>query len=246
MKKIPLKRVDELLLEKKMIKNIKEAQGLILAGKVHTDSFKVILPSEKIKITENLYIKTKDRIFISRGGEKLQKALIEFNIILNDLVCLDVGASTGGFTHCMLENGAKKVYAVDSGTNQLDLLLRNDPRVIAMEKYNFKLAKMGDFPELIDFIAIDVSFISLKNIFPNAKLLLKANGYIVALVKPQFEASSNLVAGGYVDRIYHPEILDNVKRYALENNLIFIDAIESPILGQKKKNIEYLFLLKKM
>ncbi|MGH1411774.1 TlyA family RNA methyltransferase [Mycoplasma sp. (ex Biomphalaria glabrata)] len=246
MKKIPLKRVDELLLEKKLIKEIKEAEALILAGKVHTDSFKITFPSEKIKITENLYVKTKLKSFVSRGGEKLQKALEQFEIDLNDLVCLDVGSSTGGFTDCMLQNGAKKVYSVDSGTNQLDLSLRNNSKVIVMEQYNFKLANAKDFPELMDFIAIDVSFISLKNIFPNTNLLIKQNGSIVALVKPQFEAPSKLVDGGYVDQKYHEEILINIKKYALENNLKVINVIESPILGQKKKNIEYLFFIKKV
>ncbi len=238
-------RADKVLLESGMVKNIKEAQSLIMQGLFYADDEKVDKPGHNIDNNSDLYIKKGKHDFVSRGGLKLEKAIKLFNIRLEDKVTMDVGSSTGGFTDCMLREGAKKVYAVDVGYGQLAWQLRNDKRVVVMERTNIREVKRSDIKEDLDFITIDVSFISLKLVLPVLKELLKESGEIVALVKPQFEARKSEVGEGGIinDKNIHFKVLKEI--------LEFIDSIDfyvkkldfSPVTGAKG-NIEFLLYFK--
>lgn len=184
--------------------------------------------------------------FVSRGGLKLAKAVDVFKLDFQDMICLDIGASTGGFTDCMLQNGAAKVYAVDVGYGQLDYKLRNDPRVVNMEKCNFRYLDPDTVPDRMDFACTDVSFISLKHIFPVAHSLLKDNAKFVCLIKPQFEAGREQVGKNGIirDPDVHVEVINKVIGYANENGFKSVGLDYSPIKGAKG-NIEFLILLEK-
>jgi 23S rRNA (cytidine1920-2'-O)/16S rRNA (cytidine1409-2'-O)-methyltransferase len=183
---------------------------------------------------------------VSRGGLKLAKAIDSFQLDLSGAVAVDIGASTGGFTDCMLKNGAKKVYAIDVGYGQLDWNLRNDPRVVNMEKVNIRYLETEKIAERANFISIDVSFISLKLVFPIAEALLADEGKLVCLVKPQFEAGREQVGkkGIIRDKAVHMEVIGNVIRYGAANRLYPQGLDFSPMTGAKG-NIEYLLLLSK-
>ena len=184
--------------------------------------------------------------YVSRGGLKLEKAMNEFDVSLEGKVCMDVGASTGGFTDCMLQNGGVKVYSIDVGYGQLDWKLRNDSRVINMEKVNVRYLDTGTIPDIIDFISIDVSFISLKLVFPVASSLLSDDGSLVCLVKPQFEAGREQVGkkGIVRDAAVHAEVITKVIGYGEDNGLYSHGLTYSPVTGTKG-NIEYLLYMKK-
>ena len=184
--------------------------------------------------------------YVSRGGLKLEKSIQTFNLSMQGKICMDIGASTGGFTDCMLQNGARKVYAVDVGYGQLDYKLRIDDRVKNMEKCNIRYLDPESIQDDIDFISIDVSFISLKLVFPVATKLLKEDGKLVCLVKPQFEAGREQVGkkGIVRDEKVHLEVIENVISYALENDLYPTGLTFSPVTGAKG-NIEYLLCLSK-
>lgn len=225
----------------------KKAQALIMAGQILVNNEVIIIGSFKLKEKDIIRIKLKKE-WVSRGALKLLKAIDNFEINVFNKVCLDIGSSTGGFTHVLLEYGAKKIYALDSGTNQLDFSLRKNEKVISLEKTNLKTINPTLFDEKIDIVTCDVSFISAKNVFNvlNHNILNKIN-QIIILIKPQFEANSNLVEkNGVVNEKHHQKIINNIINYAHEKGFDFVKIIKSPILGNKSKNIEYLSLFRKV
>ena len=225
----------------------KESLGLIMSGNVLVNEEIVIKGSTKIKENDVIRIKNKKK-WVSRGSYKLLEAIEKFNLDLTNKICLDVGASTGGFTQVLLSKGAKKIYSLDSGTNQLDFSLRQNEKVVSLEKTNLKSINDDMFEEKIDFICCDVSFISVKKLFDvlSKTNVLANENYVLILIKPQFEASSNIVEkGGFVNKIHHKDIIDSIISYAIKLNFIFLSIIESPIKGNVSKNIEYLALFRK-
>lgn len=239
-------RLDVLLVEQGYFQSREKAKAAIMAGLVFVDG--QISDKAGAQIAEDAIIEVKgnDCPYVSRGGFKLEKALKSFDIKVDGFHCLDIGASTGGFTDCLLQNGAEKVYSVDVGYGQLDYKLRIDPRVVCMEKVNFRYMTESDLPEKVDFACADVSFISLKHMFPVVTLLLKDNGSLACLVKPQFEAGKEQVGKNGIihDKSVHKEVIEKVISYALESNLYPIALDYSPVTGAKG-NIEFLLYLTK-
>ena len=222
----------------------KLADSLIRIGSVFVDEVAVTMPQTKIK--EDSIIKIKEsKKYVSRGAYKLLSALEKFEVNTQNLVCLDIGSSTGGFTQVLLEKEAKFVYALDVGTNQLEYKLRSNPKVKTLEKTNLKLINEKMFDQQIDLIVCDVSFISLKHVFDVISPLLKPSSFFIALIKPQYEANSNDISeGGFAKVELHKQIIDKIIMYS-EDNFEFIKLKKSPILGNKSKNIEYLSLFKR-
>jgi len=239
-------RIDVLLVDRGLVPTREKAQAFLMAGAVTINGRRDLKAGTKIDTDAVISLAEDPVPYVSRGGLKLEAALDRWDIDLDGAVCIDIGASTGGFTDLMLQRGASRVYAIDVGYGQLDYKLRNDPRVVNMEKTNIRLLDPDGFPETVAFIAIDVAFISLKLVLPVAVRLLneKASPRIVCLVKPQFEAERAQVGkGGIVrDPAIHAEVLTKVRRYAAENGLEAAEDMESPILGTKG-NKEYLMLL---
>ena len=240
---MPKRRLDNLLLERGIVQSRERAKGLILSGDVRVNGN----PVNKVGtlIDENAEIEiTKDIPYVSRGGLKLEKAIKEFNINVKDKVAIDVGASTGGFTDCLIQYGAKKVYAVDVGYGQLAWKLRNDPRVVIIERKNVRYIKPSDIGEPVDIATIDVSFISLKLVLPVVKNLLKENGEIIALIKPQFEVGRGEVGkGGIVrEKEQHEKVISEIKSFAIDSGFKVLNVTKSPIAGQKG-NVEFLIYL---
>ena len=186
-------RLDVLLVEKNIISSREKAKACIMEGKVYVDGQKVDKAGEKVNSDANIEYRGDTLKYVSRGGLKLEKAMNEYDISLENKVCMDIGASTGGFTDCMLQNGACKVFSVDVGYGQFAWKLRTDERVVCMERTNIRYVTPDDIGELLDFASIDVSFISLKKIMPATLNLLKESGEVVALIKPQFEAGREKV-----------------------------------------------------
>lgn len=239
------KRLDILLTEKGFFPSREKAKAAVMAGMVYINKAISDKPGTPIDEDALIEVKGDNCPYVSRGGLKLEKALNVFNIDVNDLICLDIGASTGGFTDCMLQKGAKKVYSVDVGHGQLDYKLRINERVICMEKCNFRNIDPDQIPDKIDFACSDVSFISLKLMFPSAALLLKENAAMAVLVKPQFEAGREQVGkkGIVKDPLVHKEVISNVIAYANENGFSARGLDFSPITGGTG-NIEFLLYLK--
>lgn len=242
-------RIDKLLIDFGFADSLAKAQALVMSGVVLANEQKVAKASEKFPLDALIRLKgkTEQSKYVSRGGLKLEKALQHFHIRVNKYVCLDVGSSTGGFTDCLLQHGAKKVIGIDSGTNQLDWKLRNDPRVEVRENINARYLKSEDFNERFDLIVMDVSFISVTKIFPVLIPLLKSGGKIITLIKPQFEVKRNEVEKGGIitDPGKHMRVIEEVNISALENNLKISGVIESPILGAEG-NKEFLALYEKL
>lgn len=236
-------RIDKILVEKGLAESRSKAQALVMAGVVLVNEKRVEKSSESFLPTEDFRIKgdSPEAKYVGRGGLKLEKALTDFEIDPKDLVCLDVGASTGGFTDCLLQNGAKKVVAIDVGTNQLVWKLRNDPRVDSRENVNARNLKIEDFGEKFDLIVMDVSFISVAKIFPALLPLLKPSGRLITLIKPQFEVGKGEVGkGGIVrDEQKHESVVAKVNGFAESIGLKVCGLIESPILGAEG-NKEFL------
>ena len=228
-------RIDKLLVELGLADSRTKAQALIMSGVVLVNEQRIEKPSQEFFPTANIRLKGKsDELkYVGRGGLKLEQALREFQICPNEYVCLDVGASTGGFTDCLLQHGAKKVIALDVGTNQLVWKLRNDERVEVRENTNARYLKAEDFTEKFDLIVMDVSFISVTRIIPGLIELLKENGKMIVLIKPQFEVGKGEVGkGGIVrDQEKHLEVIEKVNKYAEEAGLKNLNLIDSPILG---------------
>ena len=240
-------RLDVLLVEQGYFDSRVSAQRAIMAGQVFVDGQISDKPGTQIRDGAEVTVKGGLCPYVSRGGFKLEKALDVFGIRPKGLVCIDIGSSTGGFTDCLLQRGAARVYAVDVGTNQLAWKLRSDERVVTMEQYNFRYAAPEDFPDIMDFACTDVSFISLKLILPPAASLLKEGGLMVALIKPQFEAGKDQVGkhGIVKDPKVHEEVIRKVSGYANESGFSVLDLDYSPVRGAKEGNIEYLVLLRK-
>ena len=239
-------RLDVYLSEKGLVKSRQRAKELIKAGQVTVDGKSADKPAMEVAEGSEVKIEGEQLIYVGRGGLKLEKALGEFGISLENRVCIDIGASTGGFTDCMLKNGAEFVYAVDVGHGQLDDSLKGDERVLNMEGRNILEMDSGDFPRMPDFISADVSFVSLKRILPKIKELLPENGEAVVLIKPQFEAGrADIGKGGIVkDRKVHVRVLEEVLAAAAAEGLLTWGITYSPVCGGDG-NIEYLSHLKK-
>ena len=244
MKKI---RLDQLLVEKGLVESREKAKRLIMSGQILVDGQPAPKPGQTLAPDREITLKAVER-FVSRGGEKLEGAMQAFPISLEGKVCLDIGPSTGGFTDCMLQHGATRVYAVDVGKGQLHWKLREDPRVVVMEGVNARYLMPADLPEPADFASIDTSFISLTNILPAVKSLLKPGGEIVSLIKPQFEAGKEEVDKGrgvITDPAIHEEVISKVREFGTEElGLEWIGLSTSPLKGPKG-NIEFLAHWKK-
>lgn len=240
------KRADVILYEKGLVDSREKGKRVIMEGSVFIGDQRVDKPGEYYDDSVEIYIKKNPLNYVSRGGLKLEKSIGEFNLSLKDKITMDMGASTGGFTDCMLQNGASKVYAVDVGYGQLDWRLRNDPRVVVMERTNIRYLKEEDIKDKIDFVSIDVSFISLKLMLPVAKILTGDTCEIVALIKPQFEAGRDKVGkkGLVRDKETHKEVILKVIDFAKEIGLYTNGLTYSPITGGTG-NIEFLVYLKK-
>ena len=240
-------RLDVLLVKKGLAPSREKAKAVIMAGSVYVDGQKED-KAGSVFDEESAQIEVRGHAlpYVSRGGLKLEKALKVFPITLTGKICMDIGASTGGFTDCMLQNGAAKVYSVDVGYGQLDWKLRQDDRVVCMEKTNFRYMTPEDIPDVLDFASVDVSFISLDKILTPAYALLKDQGEMVALIKPQFEAGREKVGkkGVVRDPKVHEEVISRIVRHADEVSFEVLDLSYSPIRGPEG-NIEYLIHLKK-
>ena len=237
-------RIDKLLVERGLAESRTKAQAMVMAGVVLVNEQRVEKPSEQIAPDSQIRIKRADdptSRYVGRGGLKLEAALREFQIDARGLVCLDVGASTGGFTDCLLQNGAAKVFAIDVGHNQIDWRLRNDPRVEVREGVNARYLDPGEFAVNFDMADDDVSFISVTKILAALLPLLKPHADLVVLIKPQFEVGKGEVGGGGIvrDREKRIKAVDKVNGFAASLNLELHRAIESPITGAEG-NIEYL------
>ena len=235
-------RVDVLCVQQGLFESREKAKRAIMAGLIHSDHERLDKPGMKIDAETELFIKGETLKYVSRGGLKLEKAIEAFHLNIEGLTMLDIGASTGGFTDCALQNGVKKVFAVDVGTNQLAWQLRQDERVISMEKMNFRYARPEDFNnESIEFVSIDVSFISLKHIFNALEDIIHDGCMIIALIKPQFEAGREDVGkNGIVRDIkVHRRVIEQVIQYAGHCHFGIQGLTYSPITGGKG-NIEFL------
>lgn len=239
-------RLDVAVVEKGFAPSREKAKALIMAGEVFVNNQKVDKAGTEIKLDDVVEFRGKAPKYVSRGGLKLEKAMKEFPISLNGKICMDVGASTGGFTDCMLQNGAIKVYSVDVGYGQLAWKLRTDERVINLERTNFRYCTREQIPDEIDFSSVDVSFISLKIILPVLNQLLSKDGQAVCLIKPQFEAGKEKVGkkGVVRDLDVHLEVVERIIGLAVENGFSVMGLQFSPIKGPEG-NIEYLIYLNK-
>ena len=234
-------RLDLLLVKLGLAETRSKAQRLIMAGEVSVGGRIYDKPGRQVPCDAEITVRRRPR-YVSRGGEKLEKALEEFGIDVSGLVAADIGASTGGFTDCLLRHGARRVYAIDVGYGQLDWKLRQDPRVVVMERTNIRY--LEGLPEPVDIVTIDVSFIGLELVLPKAVELLGGEGEIIPLVKPQFQAGRGKVGKGGVvrDPEIHREVLEAVIKLAGDLGLAPVDAVASPIKGPAG-NIEFLLRL---
>ena len=235
-------RLDKYLVENEYFENLEIAKRQIMVGNIIINEQKIDKPGEVISLDKikSIRIKEKDIPYVSRGGLKLEKAINVFDLDFKDKIVLDIGASTGGFTDCSLQNGAKFVYAIDVGTNQLDWKLRNDSRVKSIENKHINDLEKKDLQDDIDIIVMDISFISIKKVLYKIKELLKDNGFAIFLIKPQFEAERNEINKGIVDSLnVHKRVINEVIEEAKINQLFLENLTVSPIKGTKG-NIEYL------
>ena len=240
------KRLDVLLTERGLQESRQRAQAVIMSGEVFVNGQRVDKPGTAVAEDARIEIRGGTLAYVSRGGLKLEKAMATFPIDLHGAVCADIGASTGGFTDCMLQNGAEKVYAVDVGYGQLAWKLRSDPRVVCLERTNARYLTHEQVPDELDFASVDVSFISLKLILPPLNGLLKDGGHAACLVKPQFEAGREKVGkkGVVRDPDVHLEVLEHFLGHAKESSFTVLGLTYSPIRGPEG-NIEYLGYLEK-
>lgn len=239
-------RLDVELVNRGLAESREKAKAYIMAGSVFVDGQKAFKPGDKVKDGMQLEVRGTPIPFVSRGGLKLDKAIKSFDIELNNCCCMDIGASTGGFTDCMLQNGARKVYAVDVGYGQLAWKLRCDERVVNIERTNIRHIDVDSISDELDFISIDVSFISLKLVLPVVAKLLRNGGKCVSLIKPQFEAGREEVGkkGVVRDIKIHKKVILECMQYAIDNNLSITNLDFSPIKGPEG-NIEFLMYISK-
>ena len=238
-------RLDVLLVKKGLAASREKAKAIIMSGIVYVDNQKEDKAGSTFEEEAAIEVRGSTLRYVSRGGLKLEKAINEFKVNAEGKICMDVGSSTGGFTDCMLQNGATKVYAVDVGHGQLDWKLRNDPRVVCMEKTNIRYVTRDDIADDIELSSIDVSFISLSKVLPALKSLLSENAEVVALIKPQFEAGREKVGkkGVVRDKNVHIEVIEAVLSYVKDNSLSICGLTYSPVKGPEG-NIEYLCYMK--
>ena len=239
-------RLDIALFERGFAESREKARALIMAGIVYVNNQKSDKAGNTVKPDDIIEVRGETLKYVSRGGLKLEKAMKSFNISLENCICADIGASTGGFTDCMLQNGAKKVYSIDVGYGQLAWKLRTDERVINLERTNFRYVTREQVPDELDFASVDVSFISLYHILPNLRTLLKEGGRAVCLIKPQFEAGrENVGKKGVVrDKAVHIAVIEKIIGLIAENNYSLLGLDFSPIKGPEG-NIEYLCYIEK-
>jgi len=234
------------MVEKGLVPSREKAQALIMIGGVKVNGQVMRKPGQKIREDALIEILQPPCPYVSRGGIKLEGAIKGFGINVEGKVCLDVGASTGGFTDCLLQHGAKRVYAVDVGWGQLHWKLRNDPRVICLEKKNIRYLPKEEIPEEVDLVTIDTSFISLKLVIPAVLKFLKEKAEILALIKPQFEVGKGEVGKGGVvrDPEKHKRVIEEIRIFSQNLGLHPIGVIESPILGPKGNKEFFIYLIK--
>jgi 23S rRNA (cytidine1920-2'-O)/16S rRNA (cytidine1409-2'-O)-methyltransferase len=239
-------RLDKLLVERGLVASREEGRKRILAGEVLVDDRPFAKAGSLIDADSPIRLRGKAMPYVSRGGVKLEGALGHFSIDLRDKIVLDVGASTGGFTDCLLAFGARRVYAVDVGYGQLDWKLRNDPRVVVREKTNIRYLKAGDLAEPAELATIDASFISLRIVLPSVRNLLTPKGEIVALIKPQFEVGKGKVGKGGVvrRREEHEKVIGEIREAAGSLQLQVIGVVESPLAGPKGNKEFFIYLRK--
>lgn len=239
-------RLDLALVERGLVSGRDRAKGIIMAGQVYVDDQKADKPGQQVGEKNRIEVRGESLAYVSRGGLKLEKAIQTFGLKLTGFTCADIGASTGGFTDCMLQNGAEKVYAVDVGYGQLAWKLRNDPRVINLERANVRYLTGEQIPEELDFVSVDVSFISLGLVLPVVHRLLKNDCKVICLVKPQFEAGREKVGkkGVVRDPAVHREVIDKVLEISRSLCFSALGLTWSPVKGPEG-NIEYLLLLQK-
>lgn len=244
--KVEKERLDVLLVQQGLANSRELAKAYIMAGNVYVDGQKEDKAGTKVAVTAKLEVKGNQMKYVSRGGYKLEKAMDVFGIRLNGKICLDIGASTGGFTDCMLQNGASKVYAIDVGYGQFAWKLRNDERVVCLEKTNVRYVTHEQVPDEGDFASIDVSFISLTKVLPAVLGVLGEKGQLVCLIKPQFEAGREKVGkkGVVRDSGVHREVIEMIVEYVRTQSLGILGLDFSPIKGPEG-NIEYLIYLDK-
>lgn len=244
--KVEKERLDVLLVQQGLANSRELAKAYIMAGNVYVDGQKEDKAGTKVAVTARLEVKGNQMKYVSRGGYKLEKAMDVFGIRLDGKICLDIGASTGGFTDCMLQNGASKVYAIDVGYGQFAWKLRNDERVVCLEKTNVRYVTHEQVPDEGDFASIDVSFISLTKVLPAVLGVLGEKGQLVCLIKPQFEAGREKVGkkGVVRDSSVHREVIEMIVEYVRTQSLGILGLDFSPIKGPEG-NIEYLIYLDK-
>ena len=238
-------RLDVLLVKKNLAESREKAKAVIMAGIVYVDDQKEDKAGSMFEETAKIEVRGSTLKYVSRGGLKLEKAMTHFGVTLDQKICMDVGASTGGVTDCMLQNGAVKVYSVDVGHGQLAWKLRNDPRVVCMEKTNIRYVTPEEIPDKIQFVSIDVSFISLTKVLGPVKALMEPDGQVVCLIKPQFEAGREKVGkkGVVRERSVHLEVIRMVAAFAGSIGFEALHLEFSPIKGPEG-NIEYLLHLR--
>ncbi len=239
-------RLDKLLIEKGLVQSRERAKALIMEGRVLVEGEKADKPGTYVHREAMIRLLEGDSPYVSRGGQKLKAALEAFGIVPSGLVVMDVGASTGGFTDCVLQEGAKKVYAVDVGYGQLAWKLQQDPRVVNLERRNIRYLKREEVLEEVDLILVDTSFISLEKFLSHLLKFLREEGRILALIKPQFEVGKGEVGKGGVVRnpLLHQKVIGRISDYCRSIGLIVLGVIESPLLGPRG-NKEFFIFLKK-
>ena len=240
-------RLDELLIQKNLFESRTKAQAAIIAGLILVDNQKMEKPGIKVEETAEIRVLGGTCPYVSRGGLKLEGAIDDFKVDVDSLIVADIGAGTGGFTDCLLQRGAKKVYAVDVGYGQIAWKLRNDKRVVVIERKNARELTTDDIGEEVDMAVMDVSFISILKVLPAISNILKKGGDVVTLVKPQFEAERNEVPRGGVirNKNVHRKVLDNVKAGAQGLGYEYLGETRSPITG-KDGNVEYFLHLRRI
>ena len=239
-------RLDVALYERGFAESREKAKALIMAGIVYVNNQKSDKAGNTVKAEDVIEVRGETLKYVSRGGLKLEKAMSAFSLSLDGFLCADIGASTGGFTDCMLQNGAKKVYAIDVGYGQLAWKLRTDERVVNLERTNFRYVTEEQIPEKLDFCSVDVSFISLSLILPVMRNILRENGKAVCLIKPQFEAGKENVGkkGVVREKSVHIAVIDKIKNIINENKFSLLGLDFSPVKGPEG-NIEYLCYIEK-
>lgn len=240
------RRLDILVFERGLTQSREKARAMIMSGRVYVQNQKADKPGTLFKTDSNIELRAPKLTYVSRGGLKLERAIRSFNINLNEKITMDIGASTGGFTDCMLQNGAKKVYSVDVGYGQLAWKLRNDPRVVNLERTNIRYIDEKLILDYLDFFSVDVSFISLKLVLPVVRSFLTEKAEAVCLIKPQFEAGKEYVGknGVVKSKKVHESVVGDICSFVLNNGFDVLGLDFSPIKGPKG-NIEYLLYLRK-